>query len=77
MYDVDKSTDGFSSNLNYVKTCSNGPQPGNAFCSEHAVTMKNNGVPVKLKEYLDFKKSVVLSSGHATKSAATCQGTYV
>lgn len=76
MFDVDKSTDAFSKNLNYVKTCSNGPLPGNAFCLEHSEIMKKNGVPVTLKEYLNFKKHAVPSSGHSSnsQSAATCQG---
>jgi len=77
MFDVDKSTDAFSKNLNYVKTCSNGPQPGNAFCLEHAEIMKRSGVPVTLKEYLNFKKQAAHFSGDASKSsqsAATCQG---
>jgi len=79
MFDVEKSTDTFSKNLNYVKTCSNGPLPGNAFCSEHTEIMKKNGVPVTLKEYLNFKRQVADSSGHASEasqSAATCQGMY-
>ncbi|XP_065916828.1 uncharacterized protein [Dysidea avara] len=78
MFDVDKSEDAFSNNLNYVKTCSNGPLPGNAFCSEHSEVMKKKGVPVTLKEYLNFKKHVQCFSGNvgvSVQSAAICQGT--
>ena len=77
MFDVDKSADAFSKNLNYVKTCSNGPLPGNAFCLEHTEIMKKRGAPVTLKEYVNFKNHAANSSGHANKSsqsAATCQG---
>ena len=77
MFDVDKSEDAFSNNLNYVKTCSNGPLPGNAFCSEHSEVMKKKGVPVTLKEYLNFKKHVQCFSGNvgvSVQSAAICQG---
>ena len=77
MFDVQKSTDGFSNNLNYVKTCPNGPEPGKAFCSEHADIMKKAGVPIALKEYLNFKKQGEFSAYDASKSsqsAAKCQG---
>ena len=78
MYDVQKTTDCFSNNLNYVKTCSNGPEPGKAFCSEHVEIMQKNGVPVALKEYLNFKKHAEFPAGDASKSsqsAARCQDT--
>ena len=35
MYDVPKTTDCFSNNLNYVRTCPNAPEHGRAFCYEH------------------------------------------
>ena len=78
MFDVQKSTDCFSNNLNYVKTCPNGPEPGKTFCSERVEIMKKNGVPIALKEYVNFKKCAEFSAGDASKSsqsATSCQGT--
>lgn len=75
MFEVQKSTDCFSNNLNYVKTCPNGPQPGKAFCCEHLEIMEKNGVPVTLKEYVNFKKhSEFLVKDTNKSSAARCQG---
>ena len=77
MFDVQKSTDCFSHNLNYVKTCPNGPEPGKAFCSEHVDIMEKNGIPVALKEYLSFKKYGEFSAKDtsiSSQSAAKCQG---
>ena len=77
MYDVPKTADCFSNNLSYVRTCPNAPEYGGAFCLEHMEVMKNSGVPIKLKEYLEFLKQgtvTVQDTSKSMQSAAKCQG---
>lgn len=72
MYRVPKQVKGFSDKLNYVDTCPNSPVRGLAFCKEHSDLMESNGVPTKLKEFLEYQKQLPHVS--LTSSAADCQG---
>ena len=73
MYDVPKTTDCFSNNLNYVRTCPNAPEHGRAFCFEHMKAMKKSGVPTELKEYIEFRKHVTVTVQGTGKSMQSAQ----
>lgn len=53
MYNAPKEISGFSGQLNYVSTCSNQPENGQAFCRR---VVASKGVPTTLKEYSKYKK---------------------
>ena len=57
MYDIPKEISGFSGQLNYVSTCSNQPENGQAFCKEHKEVAANKGIPTALKEYKKYIKA--------------------
>ena len=52
-----KQVAAFSGGLDYVDACPNSPLQGMGFCEEHCEALKSKGVPVKLREYVEYKKS--------------------
>lgn len=75
MYTSPKQVAAFSGGLEYVDACPNSPVTGMAFCEEHCDMLKQKGVPVGLREYIDFKRSNELPTLQNKKlSASECQG---
>ena len=56
MFDTPKEISGFSGQLNYVSTCPEQPEHGQAFCKEHLKTAKGLNIPMALKDYKEYKK---------------------
>ena len=56
MFDTPKEISGFSGQLNYVSTCPEQPEHGQAFCKEHLKTAKGLNIPTALKDYKEYKK---------------------
>ena len=75
MFNVPKDVKAFSGKLHYVDTCPNSPKTGMAFCDDHCKLLSSHNIPVKLQEYLEYKKksNVEIASG-PDLSAADCQG---
>ena len=77
MYSSPKQVSAFSGGLDYVDACPNSPLQGMAFCEEHCEALKSKGVPIKLREYVEYKKKNELPNLHnCSLSASEIQGTY-
>lgn len=56
MFDTAKELSGFSGQLNYVSTCPNQPENGEAFCEQHKGKAKSLGISTILGDYVKYKK---------------------
>ena len=75
MFNVPKEIQAFCGELQYVDTCPNSPLIGMAFCQEHCEIMQARNIPIKLREFLQFKSEFkVDDSGKLKMTAADCQG---
>ena len=75
MYSSPKQISAFSGGLDYVDACPNSPLQGMAFCEEHCEALQSKGVPVKLREYVEYKKKNELPVlGDSNLSTSEFQG---